>query len=106
MFHFTYNLRHIGETRSDSLSRLSYELFHSTSLTNFIYQLSAEVLLVTMSPRRRIKSFLQLHQSEPVDILKMKLEQMKGKLEGWVGGGAYKNGVSSVIFSPPPHFLF
>ena len=54
-----------------STDLVNTKLFYSASLTNFIYQLSAEVLLV-----------LQLHQSELVDILKMKLEQMKGKLEG------------------------
>ena len=49
-----------------------------------------------------------LHQSEAVNILKMKLQQMKGKL--CEGGGADKSGRSNIIFStfppPPPHAHF
>ena len=53
---------------------LSYELFYCG-------QLSVDILLVTMPPNRTIKSFfLRLHQSEAVSILKIKLQQMKGKL--------------------------
>ena len=38
MFHtsFTDNSRHLGQTCSDSLSGLSYDLFYSAGLTNFI----------------------------------------------------------------------
>ena len=46
-----------------------------------------------------------LHQSEAVNILKMKLQQMKGKL--WEGGGPDKSGRSNIIFSTsPPHAHF
>ena len=47
----------IFQTCSDSVSGLSYELFYSAGLTNFICQLSVEVSLVTMPPTRVIKSF-------------------------------------------------
>ena len=47
MFHFTDNSRHLGETCSESLSGLSHGLFCSASLTDFSYQLSVEVSLVT-----------------------------------------------------------
>ena len=61
--------------------------------------------------REQSNPLLPLHQSEAVNISKMKLLRMKGKL-GWRGGdknlGDDKNGISNFIFSPPPplHLLF
>ena len=40
------------------MSGLLYQLFYSSGLTNFIYQLSAGFSLVTMLPRRSIESSL------------------------------------------------
>ena len=57
MLHFTDNSSHLGQTSSDSLSGLSYELFYSTGFTTFIDQLSVEVLLLTMPPKIAIESF-------------------------------------------------
>ena len=82
------------------LPGLSYELFYSAGLTNFIYQLSVEVSLVKMPPKRMIASFLQLHQSKAVNI------NWKWNCSGWWGswgGELIKWNVQ--FYFQPPHFL-
>lgn len=92
LFHFTDNSTHLGQTSSDSLSGLSYELFYSTGLTTFIDQLSAEVSLATMPPwpKTTIDSFFTTSS-------KRTCRQNETTADGG-GAGANKN----FIFRPPP----
>ena len=104
--------RFISRTTPDILARRVQILclgYRMSYLTSFIYQLSVEVSLVTMLPKRTIESFFRLQQSQPVNILKMKLQRTKLGVWGgrncsgrnWGVGGADKKGMSNFILSPP-----
>ena len=111
--------RFISRTTPDILARQAQILclgYRMSYLTSFIYQLSVEVSLVTMLPKRTIESFFRLQQSQPVNILKMKLQRTKLGGVGWGGrncsgrnwgaGGADKKGMSNFILSPTSTFSF
>ena len=55
--------------------------FHSAGRTNFIYQFSVEVSLVTMPPKRRIESFDETTENEVGGV-------DEGEVEGSGGGEA------------------
>ena len=88
---------------SDSLSGFSYELFYSASFTNFSYQLLVEVSLVTMPPKRTIKSFgcirVKLSTYWKWNCSKQRGSWGDGVIK--MLGGVNKNGMSNFIFSPP-----
>ena len=79
------------------MSGLSHELFYSAGLTNFAYQLSVEVSLVRMPPRRIIESSFKAVSKRSCQHVEMKLQRMKG----YLGGGGDTNGMSNFIFTPP-----
>ena len=85
--------------------RLSYELFHSASITNSIYQLSVAVSLVTMPPERTIESFFTASTKRTCQHIENETTADEGEVwEG--GGGADKNGMSNFILSPPTPTTF
>ena len=101
MFHFTDNSRHLGYTCSDSSSGLSYELLYSAGLTNFSYQLSVEVSLVTMPPKRTIKSFFKTASKRTCQHI----ENETAVNEGEVGGGGLIKMECPISFSALPLFI-
>ena len=96
MFHGTDNSRHHGWTLSDSLSGSSNELFYSAGHTNFIYQLSVEVSLVRMSPKRTFESLFTSSWEQSCQHDENDTAAMKEKL---VGAGHTKNGMCNAISS-------
>ena len=98
MFLFTDNSRHLGWTCSDSLSGLSYELFYSGWVTNFSYQLSVEVSLVRIPPKRTMESFFKATPKRSCQHIENELQRMKGKL----GGMITIFSTPTFYFAPPP----
>ena len=62
------------------------QLIYSVSLKSFIYQLSVEVLLVKMSPKRNIESLYGLIKAKLSQHLKNETSVDEGE-----GGGANEN---------------
>ena len=79
-------------------------LGYSTSLTNFSVEVS--VVRIPFKENNRV-IFLRLHQSEAVNILKIKLQRIKRKLRGVKNmfRGTDKNMERSVLFSVPLFLL-
>jgi len=67
--------------------RLSYASFYSAGLTNFSYQLSGEVSLVTTPPKRTIESFFTASRKRSCQLI----ENEPATDEREVGRGGDKN---------------
>ena len=86
-----------------------YELFYSAGLTNFSYQLSVEVSLVTkvtMPPKRTTECFLSAPPERSCQHIEIETAANEGEVGGGLikilGWGADKNVMSRFIFSAPP----
>ena len=109
MFHPTDNSQHLGQTCSDSLSGLSYELFCSAGLTNFPIR-SVEVSPVTVPPKRTTVAFFTVASKQSCQNIENETTANEGEVgAGWVikmlGEGLIKL-ECPILFSAPPTFYF